>query len=228
MSNALKSLKLNRKDGKVVDVIFYNNVGIENVEILDIKQLKFEGMKTKDINKALIHNEVLKGEDKIYLQNKCSHIVAGLSKKHLNKIISTVFTKDNEGKFSYLKKEIITNIDFIFYSAIPILKHPELKKFMLYDYQIIHRFALPLKIGGFIFLVMITVKERTDSQDTILDEFSIYDLYSEVQKNKKSSDSPSTVSVGYNPMTTRSHYQMITYSINDLTTFVNRSITNFE
>ena len=228
MSNTLKSLKLTRKDGKVVDVVFYNNVGIENVEILDIKQLKFEGMKTKDIKKALIHNEVLKGEDKIYLQNKCSHIVAGLSKKHLNKIISTVFTKDNEGKFSYLKKEIITNIDFIFYSAIPILKHPELKKFMLYDYQIIHRFALPLKIGGFIFLVMITVKERTYSQDTILDEFSIYDLYSEVQENKKSSDSPSTVSVGYNPMTTRSHYQMITYSINDLTTFVNRSITNFK
>ena len=227
MSFTLKSLKLTRKDGKVVDVIFYNNVGIENVEILDIKQLKFEGMKAKDIKKTLIHNEVLKGEDKIYLQNKCSHIVSGLSKKHLNKIISTVFTKDNEGKFSYLKKEIITNIDFIFYSAIPILKHPELKKFMLYDYQIIHRFALLLKIGGFIFLVMITVKERTDSQDTILDEFSIYDLYSEVQENKKSSDSPSTVSVGYNPMTTRSHYQMITYSINDLTAFVNRSITNF-
>ena len=213
MSNTLKSLKLTRKDGKVVDVIFYDNAGIDNVEILDIKKLKFEGMKTKDIKKSLIHNEVLKGEDKIYLQNKCSQIVAGLSKKHLNKIISTVFTKDNEGKFSYLKKEIITNIDFIFYSAIPILKH---------------RFALPLKIGGFIFLVMITVKERTDSQDTILDEFSIYDLYSEVQENKKSLDSPSTVSVGNNPMTTRSHYQVITYSINDLRAFVNRSITNFE
>ena len=92
---------------------------------------------------------------------------------------------------------------------------------------------------------MITVKERTDSKDTIIDEFAIYDLYSKVQNNKnsldssstvsirtfrsqyqvnnkKSSDSPSTVSVGYNPMTTRSHYQMITYSINDLTTFVNR------
>ena len=225
MSNTLKPLKLTRKDGKVVDVIFYNNAGINDVEILDIKQLKFEGMKTKDIKKTLIHNEVLKGEDKIYLQNKCSHIVSGLSKKHLNKIISTVFTKDNEGKFSYLKKEIITNIDFIFYSAIPILKHPELKKFMLYDYQIIHRFALPLKIGGFIFLVMITVKERTDSQDTILDEFSIYDLYSEVQENKKSSDSPSTVSVGNNPMTTRSHYQMTNYSIYDLFNFVKCSIT---
>lgn len=52
MGNTLKSLKLTRKDGKVVDVIFYNNVGIENVEILDIKQLKFEGMKTKDIKKS--------------------------------------------------------------------------------------------------------------------------------------------------------------------------------
>lgn len=228
MSNILKPLKLTRKDGKVVDVIFYNNAGIDVVEILDIKKLKFEGMKTKDIKKSLIHNEVLRGEDKIYLQNKRSQMVAGLSKKHLNKIISTVFTKDNEGKFSYLKKEIITNINFIFYSAIPILKHSELKKLMLYDYQIIHRFALPIKIGGLIFLVMITVKERTDSHDTILDEFSIYDLYSEAQENKKSLDSPSTVSVGNNPMTTRSHYQVITYSINDLTTFVNRSITNFE
>ena len=79
-----------------------------------------------------------------------------------------------------------------------------------------------------VFFAMITVKERTDSHDTILDEFSIYDLYSEAQENKKSLDSPSTVSVGNNPMTTRSHYQVITYSINDLTTFVNRSITNFE
>ena len=52
MSFTLKSLKLTRKDGKVVDVIFYNNVGIENVAILDIKQLKFEGMKTKDIKKS--------------------------------------------------------------------------------------------------------------------------------------------------------------------------------
>ena len=104
MSNILEPLKLTRKDGKVVNVIFYNNTGIDNVGILDIKKLKFEGMKTKDIKKALIHNEVLKGEDKIYLQNKCSKMIAGLSKKHLNKIISTVFTKDNEGKFSYLKK----------------------------------------------------------------------------------------------------------------------------
>ena len=72
---------------------------------------------------------------------------------------------------------------------------------------------------------MITVKERTDSHDTILDEFSIYDLYSEAQENKKSLDSPSTVSVGNNPMTTRSHYQMTNYSIYDLFNFVKCSIT---
>ena len=95
---------------------------------------------------------------------------------------------------------------------------------------------------------MITVKERTDSKDTIIDEFAIYDLYSEAQNNKnsldspstvsirtfrsqyqvnnkKSSDSPSTVSVGNNPMTTRSHYQMTDYSIYDLFNFVKCSIT---
>ena len=52
-----------------------------------------------------------------------------------------------------------------------------------------------------------------------INEFSIYDLYSEAIHNKKSSDSPSTVSVGNNPMTTRSHYQMTHYSIYDLFQF---------
>ena len=228
MGNTLKSLKLTRKDGKVVDVIFYNNVGIENVEILDIKQLKFEGMKTKDIKKALIHNEVLKGEDKIYFQNKNSKMIAGLSKRHVNKIIiSTIFTRDIESRHAYLKKELISNVGLIFYSAIPILKHPELKKTLLYDTQIIHRFALPIKIGGFIFFAIITVKERIDFKDVEIDEFTIYDLHSEVQQNKKSLDSSSKASVG-EPMTFLSHYQVITYSINDLRAFVNRSITNFE
>ena len=116
----------------------------------------------------------------------------------------------------------------IFYTAIPILKHSELKKEVLYNCQIIHRFAVPLKIGGLEFLTMITVKERIDSKDTIIDEFAIYDLYSEVQCNKKSSDSPSTVSVGNNPMTTRSHYQMTNYSIYDLFNFVKCSITKLQ
>lgn len=249
MSNiSLEPMKLTRADGKTVDVAFYNNFDIENVEILDIKHLKFVGKKTKDITKSDIRDVVFKGEEKLYLQNNKSKIIAGLSKKHLNKIISTVFTKDTEGKYGYLKKEIVSNVDTIFYAAIPILKHPELKKLILYDCQIIHRFALPLKIGGLIFFAMITVKERTDSKDTIIDEFTIYDLYSEAQENKKSldspstvsqrtfrshyqvnneksSDSPSTVSLESNSMTTRSHYRMITYSINDLIEFVKHSMT---
>lgn len=225
MSNILEPLKLTRADGKVVDVTFYNNAAIDNVAVLDIKTLKFEGMKTKDIKKSQIHNEVLKGEEKIYLKNSQSEIVAGLSKRHLNKIISTIFTRDIESRHAYLKKELISNVDVIFYSAIPILKHPELKKEILYDYQIIHRFALPLKIGGLIFFAMITVKERLDCKDTIIDEFSIYDLYSEAQENEKSLDSSSKVSVGDNPMTALSQYQVITYSVTDLTNFVNSSIT---
>lgn len=227
MDSITKPLKLTRKDGTVVDVIFYDNSDIENVEILDIKKLKFEGTKAKDIKKQQIHNEVLKGKEKILLQNKRSKIVAGLSKKHLNKIISTVFTRDIKSRHAYLKKELISNVETIFYAAIPILKHPELKNPLLFDTQIIHRFALPLKIGGLIFFAMITVKERTDFDEINLDEFTIYDLYSEPQQNEKSPDSSSTASVG-NPMTFRSQYQVITYSITDLIDFVNANMTNFQ
>ena len=42
----------------------------------------------------------------------------------------------------------------------------------------------------------------------------------EIVENEKSFDSPSTVSASY-PVTSRSHYRMITYSINDLIDFVN-------
>ena len=220
MAKLNQSLKLTRRDGKIVDVIYYDNFDIDEVEILDIKKLKFEGMKTKDIKKNHIQDVIFNGKEKVYLQNKISKIVAGLSKKHLNKIISTVFTKDTEGKYGYLKKEIISNVDTIFFAAVPILKHPELKKVTIYDCQIIHRLALPLKIGGLLFLVMITVKERTDYKNIQLDEFAIYDLYSEALENEKSFDSPSTVSASY-PVTSRSHYRMITYSIDDLIDFVN-------
>ena len=220
MAKLNQSLKLTRRDGKFIDVIYYENFDIDEVEILDIKKLKFEGMKTKDIKKNLIQDAIFNGKEKVYLQNKISKIVAGLSKKHLNKIISTVFTKDTEGKYGYLKKEIISNVDTIFFAAVPILMHPELKKVTIYDCQIIHRLALPLKIGGLLFLVMITVKERTDYKNIQLDEFAIYDLYSEAVENEKSFDSPSTVSASY-PVTSRSHYRMITYSIDDLIDFVN-------
>ena len=216
-----QKLKLTRKDGKVIDVFFYDNLGFSEVKILDIKKLKFEGMKTKDIKKADIKDIVFKGEDKLYLQNKKSKIIANLPKKHLTKIISTLFTRDIESRHTYLKKEIISNIDTIFYAAIPILIHPELKSEILYDCQMVHRLALPLKIGGVIFLVMITVKERVDFQEKSIDEFAIYDLYSETHKDKNPLGSSSTASVGNNPMTTCSHYQMDTYSIDDLIEFVN-------
>ena len=217
-------IKLKRQDGKIVDVTYYNNADIDNVEILDIKKLKFEGIKTKDIKKFQIHQEVLKGEEKILLQNNRSKMIASLSKRHLNKIISTVFTRDIESRHAYLKKELISNVDLIFYSAIPILKHPELKKQALYHNQIVHRFALPLKIGGFAFFAMVTVKERIDNKEMSIEEFSIYDLYSEVQENEKSLDSSSKVS----SRTFLSHYQVITYSINDLIKFVNLNVMKYQ
>ena len=80
-------------------MFFYNNVGIDNVEILDIKKLKFEGMKTKDIKKAFIRDVVFKSDEKLYLQNKISNITALLPRKHLTKIISTVFRRDIESRY---------------------------------------------------------------------------------------------------------------------------------
>jgi len=223
MNKITETITLKRKDNKVVPITFYDISDINTVPILDIKTLKFEGMAVKDIKKSQIHEEVLKGEEKIYLQNYRSKIVAGLSKKHLNKIISTIFTRDIESRHAYLKKELILNVNQIFYSAIPILKHPELKKQALYKNQIIHRFVLPIKIGGLIFFAMITVKERIDYQDMAIDEFSIYDLYSEAQENKKSSGSSSTVS----KRTFRSQCRMTNYSIYDLIEFVKSCIQKY-
>ena len=139
----------------------------------------------------------------------------------MNKIISTVFTRDIESRHAYLKKEIISNVDTIFYLAIPILKHSELKKKALFNNQIIHRLAIPLKIGGLIFLAMITVKERLDYKELSIDEFTVYDLYSENIANKKPSGSSSTVS----ERTFRSQYQMDTFSINYLENFVKCSMS---
>lgn len=68
---------------------------------------------------------------------------------------------------------------------------------------------------------MITVKEKIDSEELQIDEFSIYDLYSETIHNKKSSDSSFTVSI----RTFRSHYQMTNYSSYGLFDFVKYSIT---
>lgn len=76
------------------------------------------------------------------------------------------------------KKELISNVDTIFYKSIPILRYNELKRPLLFNTQIIHRFAVPIKIGGLFFLAMITVKERLDYKEVMIDEFSIYDLYS--------------------------------------------------
>lgn len=228
-NSTLKQLTLKRKDGKLVDAEFYANVDSELVEVLDIKKLHFAGMPVKDIKKSDIHDVVLRGGNKLYFQNKYSRIVAGLSKRHLNKIISTIFTRDIKSRHAYLKKELISNVDEIFYAAIPILKHPELKKEVLFDCQIIHRFAVPLRVGELVFLAMITVKERVDFKNLEIDEFSIYDLYSEIfPTNKKSSDSSSMVSAGITPVTSHSHYRMINLSITDLCEFVKCSITKIQ
>lgn len=81
MSNiALKPFELCRKDGKAVKVELYNFTGINDVAILDIKHLKFEGIAAKDIKKSDIHNAVLKDKNKLYFQNKYSKWLQGYLK----------------------------------------------------------------------------------------------------------------------------------------------------
>ena len=63
--------------------------------------LKFEGKAVNDIKKADIHNAFLKNEDKIYVQNNKTKMVACLLKKSLNKIISTIFTLDIESRYIF-------------------------------------------------------------------------------------------------------------------------------
>ena len=228
MDKIILKPQFKRNDGVIVNGEYYDNSDINYVKILDIKKLKFEGRKTKNITKNDIKNAVFQGKEKLYLQNKKSKIIAGLSNKNLFKLISTVFTRDIENRYTYLKKEIISNIDLIFYAAIPILKHPELKKQILYNVQIIHRLALPLKIGNFVFFVMITIKERTDYNKIQIDKFTVYDLYSKNINNKKPPDSSSTASAEINPVTCRGQYQTVTYSINELTEFVKINIAKYQ
>ena len=78
---------------------------------------KFEGKAVNDIKKADIHNAFLKNEDKIYVQNNKTKMVAGLSKKPLNKIISTIFTRDIESRYA-LRMFFICNIKTSFDNCI--------------------------------------------------------------------------------------------------------------
>ena len=171
--------QLLRKDGKSIDIEYYNNDDIEIINSLNIRKLNFANKNfPKDIKKADINKTVFKELNKVNIKNSKSNITATLSKSSLKKIISTVFDSKKENSVTRLEKEIISNIETIFENAVPILKHKELKNEHLYDKQIIHRFALPIQIGNNNFLTMITVKERVDFNEAKIDEFQIYDLRS--------------------------------------------------
>jgi hypothetical protein len=65
--NTLKSFKLQRNDGKIVEPVFYEKNIDEVVEILNIKNLKFEGKDASNISKSDIRNVVFKAQDKYFL-----------------------------------------------------------------------------------------------------------------------------------------------------------------
>lgn len=68
---------------------------------------------------------------------------------------------------------------------------------------------------------MITVKERTDYKELLIDKFSIYNMKSQ---NKKTFDSPSLPSKN----TTQSQYQKSIYSMNDILDFVNSNLDKYK
>lgn len=218
-----KNNTLYRKDGKRVNIEYYNYSNDKKITPLNIKKLNFKNKNlAKDIKKADIKKTVFKDLDKINIKNSKSGITASLSYNNLKKIISTLFGEKKENTTTRLEKEIISNIETIFEKAIPILKHKELKNEHLYDTQIIHRFALPISIGNNTFLTMLTVKERTDFNSANIDEFQIYDL-----KNKKTLDRYS-MSEDLKNKSGQSHNQVSNYIIADLRNFINSNIKKYE
>lgn len=221
-----KIYQLSRKDGNNVIVEYYDNSDIEEVKPLNIRNLKFKNVQNvKEIKKTDIKNAVFGTKEKILIQNKKSKINAVLTLNNLKKIISSVFSSDKQNTHARLEKEIISNVETIFENAIPILKHNELKNENLYDTQIIHRFALPVKIGGNNFLTMITVKERKDFKEMAIDEFAIYDLNSKITYKKmfdRSSMSEDLKKSG------QSRSQTSNISMTDILDFVNSNLDKYK
>lgn len=212
--------QLQRKDGKIIDVEYYDNSDIQDVAPLNIRKLKFENIKdVKDIKHRNIKDLIFNNKNKISIKNNRSEINAALSSRNVDEMLNSIFKERNSDKNLYrLKKEIIANIETIFENAIPVLKHAELKNENLFDKQVIHRFALPIKIGNNNFLTMITVKERTDFKEAKIDEFSIYDLNS--QKDEMVARNWQDKNLN--------HIGNHTYSMNDITDFVNSNLDKYK
>ena len=215
-----------KSDGSIANIEYYSNAKDDVVRQFNIKDLRFKKTQlAKEIKKADIIQAVFKGKDNLIITNSKSKISANLSKNNLKEIISSVFKNKNQIEYPRLEKEIISNVENIFENAIPILKHPELKNEKLFDKQVIHRFALPVKIGSNNFLTMITVKQRLDSNTANIDEFAIYDLKSKIDNKKaldRSSMSEDSKESG------QSHSQMLNYSISELEDFIKGNIKKYK
>ena len=206
---------LYRKDNKIVSVTYFDNANNEYVECFVIERLNFENYKnTKDIKKDNIIAEIYKNERMLLLHNKYIKVDANLSKNNIRKMISTIFDKTENNVDYRIQKELISNIASIFYNAIPICTHPELKNEKLFDKQVIYRFALPVKILLEDYFIMITAKGKEENIN--ITNISIYDF-----KTKKALDRKP-----YTP-TRCTHSQEHTYMLNDLTEFVNSNLEKY-
>jgi len=204
-----------RKDNKIVDITYFDNIKDKYVECFVIKRLNFENYKnTKDITKFDIISQIYKKETKLLLYNKFVSVNAELSKNNIRKMISTIFEKTGNNVDYRVQKELISNIKEIFYNAVPICKHPELKNEKLFKEQTIYRFALPVKILSEDYYIMITAKGK--ETDINITNISIYDF-----RTKKALDRK--------PYTSErcTHSQERTCMINDLTGFVNSNLEKY-
>ena len=207
---------LYRKDNKIVDITYFDIVEEKYVKCFAIKNLNFQNFKnTKEITKENIILQIYKNETKLLLRNKIMGINANLSKNNIRKMISTIFDKSEYNNVDFrVKKELVSNIIDIFYNAIPICKHPELKNEKLFDKQMIYRFALPVNILSNIYFIMITAKGKEENLS--ISNMSIYDF-----KTKKVLDRK--------PYTSErcTHSQEPDYIINDLIEFVNSNLKKY-
>ena len=214
--NKEKMNKLQRSDKQTVDIKYFDEISITDVETFVIDKLNFEEIHdTKNITKDIIISKIYSNQQSLSIQNKYLDIKADLSKNNIRKMISTIFDSNDKDNMSYrIKKELISNIVPIFFNSVPICTHSELKHKHLFDKQIIYRFASVVQVYNTDYFTMITAKGNNNEVN--ITNISIYDF-----RSKKALDR-----IPYTPERC-THSQEHTYMINDLTEFVNSNLKKY-
>ena len=154
----------------------------EKVEAKHIKDVNIDFNRNSDdvkkdvkeywFGKGKTNTTVVNNDKTFILNSKSAHEMFHKANRNIS---------DNKGDMDYRKTlyNIIANTKELFKTSIPILSYKEAKDLNLKDEQVIHRYAncINTDIGNFI--VIYTVKDRTDKnnkKNLITNTLTIYDL----------------------------------------------------